>query len=337
MTSTVLDHLPYEQATAALAIRGGQEMWTDKQRAALVAMGVSKDASNGELAVFMHVCQRTALDPFTRQIYMIPRREKQGDQWVTKQTIQVGIDGFRVIRDRVAEQKRCEVEFEDTIWYDADSKEHAVWLSADPPAGCKVTLIKHSLESGRPLRYPAFLRTASYIQTNSKGEPVSQWRAQAEHMIEKCCEAFATRRAFPNDFAGVYLEEEMGGRHDVDGPPRPASRRVTVAAVTGQPEPPAPDEPVDVEIVDAPCPPALAQEVNAHFKRLSFTAKDSAQVCATAATLAGLAGPVGKVADLTEAQALAVRGELERCGTRDDLVALLAGLASGGQEGEPSE
>ena len=38
---------------AALAIQPGQEMWTDKQRAALAVLGI-KDATNGDLAVFMH-------------------------------------------------------------------------------------------------------------------------------------------------------------------------------------------------------------------------------------------------------------------------------------------
>lgn len=73
-----------------------------------------------------------------------------------------------------------------------------------------------------------------------------------------------------------------------------------------------------------PCPPALAREVNAHFTRLGFTAKESGQVNATAAKLAGRDEVVGKVADLTEAEALHVRAELERCKTRDDLVELLA-------------
>ena len=88
------------QPAAALAIRPGQVMWTDKQRAALAVLGI-KDASNADRAVFMHYCQRTGLDPFSRQIYMIGRSEKQPDgTWRKKWTIQTGIDGFRVNRAR---------------------------------------------------------------------------------------------------------------------------------------------------------------------------------------------------------------------------------------------
>jgi phage recombination protein Bet len=254
--------------TAALALRPGQSMWDARQKAALVAMGVSPDATNADLAVFAHVCQRTQLDPFTRQIYMISRRTKERWQddrgqwqetWVTKQTIQVGIDGFRVIRERVAERTGCQVEFEDTVWYDKEGSTYLVWLFPEAPTACRVVLVKH--QQGRVLRFPAVLRTASYMQVNGKGEPVSQWRTQPEHMIEKCCEAFATRRAFPHDFSGVYIEEEMS-REDRNGAMvtglRGAKvladhRKVTVAEIRRdedrqpepgpEPEPPAVPEP----------------------------------------------------------------------------------------------
>ena len=65
---------------AALAIRPGQQMWTDKQAAALAALGI-KGATKADLAVFMHYCQKTGLDPFSRQIYGIMRRVK-GDRQV---------------------------------------------------------------------------------------------------------------------------------------------------------------------------------------------------------------------------------------------------------------
>jgi phage recombination protein Bet len=230
--------LAHRDDHAPLAIQPGQEMWTDKQKAALAVLGIT-GASNADLAVFMHYCQKTQLDPFSRQIYYIKRRERAGDQWTDKWTIQVGIDGFRVMRDRVAERTGCQVEFEDTLWYDGDGMAYAVWLTAEPPAACQVVLVKY--QDGRKLRFPAVLRTAAYAQVNNKGELVSQWRTQADHMIEKCCEAFATRRAFPNDFAGIYLEDELNGRQ----PAPPPVRKVTAAEIIrGEPEPqPQPERP----------------------------------------------------------------------------------------------
>jgi phage recombination protein Bet len=216
------------QASTALAIRPGQEMWNDKQKAALAVLGI-KDATNADLAVFMHYCQKTGLDPFSRQIYMIMRRVKDGDQWVAKQTIQVGIDGFRVIRDRVAARTGSTVEYEDTIWYDSLGQETGVWLHDEPPAACKVTVIR----DGR--RFPGVVRTAAYAATNKQGDMISQWRTQPDHMIEKCAEAFALRRAFPHDLGGIYVEEEIpAGEHDA---PPPAQARLTAADITTRRQP----------------------------------------------------------------------------------------------------
>jgi phage recombination protein Bet len=228
MTVTAIDTY---QPTAALAIRPGQEMWTPKQRAALTALGI-KNASSADLAVFMHYCQKTGLDPFSKQIYMICRQERRGDQWIDKQTIQVGIEGFRVIRDRAAERLGIEVEYEDTIWYDASGGEHKIWLQNEPPSGCTVTVLKN----GR--RYPGTLRFSEYVQSKN-GSPTGKWRDAPAHQIEKCAEAFALRRAFPHDLGGVYIEEELP--QDLGGAPAQARRsgRVTVAEVIGRSDDPA--------------------------------------------------------------------------------------------------
>jgi phage recombination protein Bet len=240
------DAIDIRRPPAALAIRPGQEMWTEKQKAALSVLGI-RNATNGDLAVFMHYCQKTGLDPFSRQIYMICRREKQGDQWVDKQTIQVGIDGFRVIRDRIEQRQGVTVSYEDTVWYDGDGGEHAVWLWDEAPAAARVVVVKN----GR--RFPGVVRTASYMQRNKQGDPAGQWRTQPDHMIEKCAEAFALRRAFPQDLGGVWLEDEMPAvPADVARP----NGRVTAAEITGEVVPPAPQDPGPAVPDETPARPA---------------------------------------------------------------------------------
>ncbi len=208
--------------SASLAIQPGQDFWTGKQMAALAVLGL-KNVSNADLAVFMHYCQKTQLDPFSRQIYGIMRREKQGDQWVDKFTIQVGIDGFRVIRDRIASRLGVSVEYEDSRWYDDSGIPYEVWVQPGPPAACSLAVLR----DGK--RFPAVVRYSAFAQMRN-GKPTSMWERMDAEQLEKCAEAKALRRAFPHDLGGIYLEDEM--------PPQPATPR-RVRAVVQAPGPAA--------------------------------------------------------------------------------------------------
>jgi hypothetical protein len=112
--------LPERAGGSGLALTSDQTWWNNRQRAALDQLGV-QGASDGDLMVFMHVAQRTGLDPFARQIYMIGRNGREQDangQWVNvvKQTIQTGIDGFRLVARRAADRLGETLEYEDTQW-----------------------------------------------------------------------------------------------------------------------------------------------------------------------------------------------------------------------------
>jgi phage recombination protein Bet len=347
MTVTAID--TYQQS-AALAIRPGQEMWTDKQKAALSVLGI-RDASNADLAVFMHVSQRTGLDPFSKQIYMIKRRVKEGGEWIDKWTIQTGIDGFRVIRDRVAARQGVTVEYEDTIWYDRDGGEHKVWLRDDEPAGCVVTVVK----DGR--RYPGALRFNSYAaRQRDTGELTGQWKTMPDHMIEKCCEAFALRRAFPHDLGGVQLEDEMPPQEPgapavirqrgrvtvaevVDNHPAPAGNGHVPDAVA--PEPAAPADPASEAESDEPGSVA-AQQVgmlqSLFADRFEFKRSENGQTIKVSEQITGreLTGPNDgrNLGNLSAAEARKLIDTLEGIKDRAELVARLAAPAAGA--GEPA-
>ena len=192
--STDLVHAP----ASDLAITADQTFWTDKQRAALAQLGVAR-ASNADLAVFFHHCTRTGLDPFARQIYMIQREGKQ--------TIQTGIDGFRLIARRAVDRSRETLGYEKTLWCGQDGVWNSVWLPEEPPHAAAVTVLRN----GQP--FPAIALYREYVATKQDGSPNRTWLNMPALMLAKCAEALALRKAFPQDLSGLYTSDEMKAEH----------------------------------------------------------------------------------------------------------------------------
>lgn len=187
--------------TSALAIANDQSFWSDTQLAALRHLGI-EDAPKGDLAVFLNYTQRTGLDPYARQIYMISRWTKDGTKW----TIQASIDGLRIVAQRSREYAgQTPVEWcgPDGIWKD-------VWLSTEAPSAARVGVLRTSFQA--PLYGVALLSEYSAVFTDKKtGETklMGLWGTKPAVMIAKCAEALALRKAFPMDLSGLYTPEEV--------------------------------------------------------------------------------------------------------------------------------
>jgi phage recombination protein Bet len=139
-----------------------------------------------QLRLFAYACQRTGLDPFSKQIYAIKRGGKM--------TIQAGIDGLRSIAERTGQLDGSETHWcgEDGVWTD-------VWLAAKPPAAAKTIL--HRKGASHP-----FVGVARFADYNA-GQGL--WSKMPAAMIAKCSEALSLRKAFPADLSGVYSTDEM--------------------------------------------------------------------------------------------------------------------------------
>lgn len=200
-------------SSGALALRSDQQRFTDEQFAALTQIGVEK-AKPGDLAVFMHVAQRTGLDPFSRQIYMIERGGKQ--------TIQTGIDGFRVIAERRPEY----VGQTPPQWCGEDGQWREIWTDVKPPTAARVGILRTDWKE--PAWGVALLR--EFRVDNSP-----TWKGKPAHMLAIRAEALGFRKAFPNDMAGLMTPEEAedAGRTRVRATAAQDAAPVTVAELTG--------------------------------------------------------------------------------------------------------
>ena len=160
-------------------------LWTPEQTQ-LISTTIAPGCSGDELRLFAYACQRTGLDPFSKQIYAIKRGGKM--------TIQAGIDGLRSIAERTGQLDGSE-----TLWCGDDGVWTDVWLGSKPPAAAKTTIWRKG--AGHP-----FTGVARFQDYNA-GQGL--WTKMGATMIAKCSEALALRKAFPADLSGVYSSDEM--------------------------------------------------------------------------------------------------------------------------------
>jgi phage recombination protein Bet len=265
------------------------EMFTDRQ-VDLIKNTICKGATDDELELFLSQCRRSRLDPFSKQIHAVKRWNAKAKR--EEMTIQVGIDGFRLIADRTgkyAGQVGPQWCGQDGVWVD-------VWLAKEPPAAARVGVLRSDFKD--PLWVTA--RFASYVQTfkdrDSGQERLTPfWARMPDVMIAKVAEAAALRKAFPQDLGGFYEPAEIvvdlqddeysppapqasplnGKPHNPATKPAPAKPTPTTRPAPAKPAPAPASRPAAAE--QAALPPASQSADN----RPPITAEQLAQLEAT--------------------------------------------------------
>lgn len=215
--------------TTDLTIREDQVEFTPAQVAALRQIGV-QDASPADLAVLLHQAQRTGLDPFARQLYMIGRWDSRSQS--VKQTIQTSIDGLRVVAARRAETMGVPLSISAALLADPRNGQwREVLPSGVAPLAAKVTV---RLGQGT---FEAVAHLDEYRQTGRDGKPMGLWGRMPATMLGKCAEALALRKACPMDLSGVYTSEEMQQADAVVAPPTTPSPASSPSAASAHAAP----------------------------------------------------------------------------------------------------
>jgi phage recombination protein Bet len=182
-----------EKRTTAL------NQWDDEFRQLIVETILkpkNRPATMGELAMLAEQSVRTGLDPMSKQIYGIYRYDKRAGGEVM--TIQVGIDGLRAVAERTGRYAGGPAYLfcgPDKTWTD-------VWDEKAKPIAAKAIV--------RKVIGGIVIDTEAVALWSEYGLDKNVWADKPAHMLGKCAEALALRKAFPQDLSGLYTDDEMG-------------------------------------------------------------------------------------------------------------------------------
>lgn len=177
--------------------------FTDEQ-VALIKRNLCPGATDDELALFIHVANKSGLDPFSKQIYAI--------RYAGRLTFQTSIDGYRIIAER--SKSYCPGRAA-TYEYDAEKK----LISA--------TSYLNKCVEGKWFEVSATAFYDEYINNVN-----SLWKKMPRVMLAKCAEALALRRAFPAETGNIYTQEEM----DQANENRPSIKAPRAKSANGPPD-----------------------------------------------------------------------------------------------------
>lgn len=205
-----------------LTARTAHALPLEQHQITLLKDTICKGASDAELHMFIQAAERLGLDPFSKQIYSVPRWDKKEGRHV--RSIQVGIDGFRLVAQRSGRYAGQE----GTWWCGPDGVWKEIWTSNQNPVAAKTVVLV--VVNGVQVRCPAVAHWGEYADNNS-----SFWKGKPALMLAKCSEALALRKAFPAELSGYYTPEEMtqAGVGPVAQPPAepPRDQRDSVRAL----------------------------------------------------------------------------------------------------------
>ncbi len=179
----------------------------------LVKSIVFPGCTDGELALYLFECERRGVHPLDRLIFPVSRNDK--DSGGKKITFQCSIDYFRA-------------EASDTGEYDGqDEPIYGPANSDGYPEYATVLVYKKGIE--RPITGTA--RWSEFYPGDKMG---FMWKKMPYHMLAKCAEVLALRKAFPKRLSGLYIPEEMQSPETGKPPVQPPQKKAAAAPAGSQ-------------------------------------------------------------------------------------------------------
>ena len=165
-------------------------------------------------------CKARKLDPFKRVVHIVPIWDASRRSYI--ETVWPGIAELRTTAFRTRQYAGADpAEFGPTVeheWRDTDD----VTVTVAYPAWAQMTVYRLIDGQRMPLPGPRCYWMETYSRKGRTDVPNERWQRAPFQMIEKCAEAAALRRAFPEELGDQHTEDEAGAMRDVTPAPPPA-------------------------------------------------------------------------------------------------------------------
>jgi len=173
----------------------------DKEQLAVIeSQFFPSGTSKAEQAYCFSVARELCLNPITKEIFFVKRRQQIGEVWVAKVEPMVGRDGFLSIAHRTSQFDGIETS---AAIRDVPILENGQWqMKQQLVAECSVW----RKDSSKP--FTVQVAYNEYCQKTAEGKPTKFWAEKPETMLKKVAESQALRKAF--NIHGVYSPEELG-------------------------------------------------------------------------------------------------------------------------------
>lgn len=165
-------------------------------------------AKDESVDMVLAYCKAARLDPMTKPVHIVPMSVKVArDKWEWRDVVMPGIELYRTKAHDTGEYAgQDEVEFGPTVsgkWGD---------ITVEYPQWAKVTVYR--MKGNVNCAYTAKVLWLESYATAGKDSlaPNAMWRKRPFGQIEKCAEALALRKAFPEAIGAHNTAEEMEGR-----------------------------------------------------------------------------------------------------------------------------
>ena len=148
--------------------------------------------TQAEFDQFLYICEHHRLNPLLNQIYFQKRKGRALHI--------ISIDAYRL----KAERTKSYMPSKATEFFNG---KHETYYGPAPDH-C-ITHCKRLGPDGtwHDIEQIAFF--SEYKQTYSDGNLTEMWKKMGATMLEKCCEAKMLRKAWPDEFGGLYISEEL--------------------------------------------------------------------------------------------------------------------------------